>query len=237
MAGSLASRRAKKSLKKYLTGQSRLAFLDHAKSERHERAPAGRCDGLDLGEQLRRHLGGRDLRSRRGKKRQLLLFLQVQIGAGGGGFGGLWNKKKAEMDSIFSPTVPPLERFDRYFDFVHDRLAEVQKKCGSILGCPFISVGSEVSTQDQIVRETIDRIMDRKVNYFVSAVRDAAAEGLIDAPDPEAKARALFSCYQGMMAQARIQNDIELLRGFKEVAMDVLGVKRASAMLLHNSSS
>jgi TetR/AcrR family transcriptional repressor of nem operon len=108
-----------------------------------------------------------------------------------------WNKKRAEMDSIFSPTVPPLERFDRYFDFVHDRLAEVQKKCGSILGCPFISVGSEVSTQDQIVRETIDRIMDRKVNYFVSAVRDAAAEGLIDAPDPVAKARALFSCYQG----------------------------------------
>jgi TetR/AcrR family transcriptional regulator, transcriptional repressor for nem operon len=141
-----------------------------------------------------------------------------------------WNKKRAEMDSIFSPTVPPLERFDRYFDFVHDRLAEVQKKCGSILGCPFISVGGEVSTQDQIVRETIDRIMDRKVNYFVSAVRDAAAEGLIDAPDPVAKARALFSCYQGMMAQARIQNDIELLRGFKEVAMEVLGVKRASAM-------
>jgi TetR/AcrR family transcriptional regulator, transcriptional repressor for nem operon len=143
-----------------------------------------------------------------------------------------WNKKRAEMDSIFSPTVPPLERFDRYFDFVHDRLAEVQKKCGSILGCPFISVGSEVSTQDQIVRETIDRIMDRKVNYFVSAVRDAAAEGLIDAPDPVAKARALFSCYQGMMAQARIQNDIELLRGFKEVAMEVLGVKRASAISL-----
>ena len=141
-----------------------------------------------------------------------------------------WNKKRAEMDSIFSPTVPPLERFNRYFDFVHDRLAEVQKKCGSILGCPFVSVGSEVSTQDQIVRETIDRIMDRKVNYFVSAVRDAAAEGLIDAPDPVAKARALFSCYQGTMAQARIQNDIELLRGFKEVAMEVLGVKRASAM-------
>ena len=141
-----------------------------------------------------------------------------------------WNKKKAEMDSIFSPTVPPLERFARYFDFVHDRLAEVQKKCGSILGCPFISVGSEVSTQDQIVRETIDRIMDRKLNYFVSAVRDAAAEGVIDAPDPVAKARALFSCYQGMMAQARIQNDIELLRGFKEVAMEVLGVKRAATV-------
>src|SRR5262249_37698226 len=71
-----------------------------------------------------------------------------------------WKKKRAEMDSFFSPPVPPLERFDRYFDFVSERLAEVRNRCGAILGCPFVSVGSEVSTQDQIVREAIDRIMD-----------------------------------------------------------------------------
>ena len=134
------------------------------------------------------------------------------------------------MDSMFSPTVPPLERLDRYFDFVYNRLAQLQKKCGSILGCPFVSVGSEVSTQDQIVRETIDRIMDRKLNYFISAVRDAAAQELVEAADPEAKAKALFACYQGTLAQARIQNDIELLRQFKRVARDVLGVKRAEAV-------
>ena len=138
-----------------------------------------------------------------------------------------WNKNKANMDALFSPTVPPLERFDRYFDYVHDRLAELQKKCGSILGCPLLSIGSEVGTQDQVVRETIDRIMDRKVNYFISAVRDAQAQGLIEARDPEAKARALFACYQGTMAQARIQNDLQLLCEFKHVAMDILGAKPA----------
>jgi TetR/AcrR family transcriptional repressor of nem operon len=141
-----------------------------------------------------------------------------------------WTEKKAQMDSIFSPTVPPLERLEQYFDFVHGRLAELQKKCGSILGCPYVSVGSEVSTQDPIVRETIDRIMDRKMKYFISAVRDAAAQGLIDAPNPEAKARALFACYQGTVAQARIQNDIELLRQFKDVARTVLGVRPAPAI-------
>jgi len=141
-----------------------------------------------------------------------------------------WTEKKAQMDSIFSPTVPPLERLERYFDFVHSRLAELHKKCGSILGCPYVSVGSEVSTQDPMVRETIDRIMDRKMKYFISAVRDAAAQGLIDAPNPEAKARALFACYQGTVAQARIQNDIELLREFKDVAWTVLGLKPAHAV-------
>lgn len=141
-----------------------------------------------------------------------------------------WQRKRAEMDSIFSPTVPPLERLDRYFDFVYNRLAQLQKKCGATLGCPFVSVGSEVSTQDQVVREAIDRIMDRKLQFFISTVRDAAAQGLIDAPDPEAKAKALFACYQGTVAQARIQNDVELLRQFKQVARDVLSVRRTEAV-------
>src|SRR2546430_3811430 len=60
-----------------------------------------------------------------------------------------WNKKKAEMDSIFSATVPPLDRLDRYFDFVHDRLAELQEECGSILGCPPPRIRSQGRTPDQ----------------------------------------------------------------------------------------
>src|SRR5438132_1117546 len=140
-----------------------------------------------------------------------------------------WNKNKANMDALFSPATPPLERFDRYFDYVHDRLAELQEKCGSILGCPLLSIGSEVSTQDQGVRATVDRIWDRKIKYFESAIRDAPARDLIVAPDPEVKARALFACYHGTLAQARIQNDVELIRDFKQVARDVLGVKQVSA--------
>jgi TetR/AcrR family transcriptional repressor of nem operon len=140
-----------------------------------------------------------------------------------------WNKNRANMDALFSPTVPPLERFDRYFDHVYDRLAELQKTCGSILGCPLLSIGSEVSTQDDVVRATVDRIWDRKIKYYESAIRDAHAQGLIVAPDPEAKARALFACYHGTLAQARIQNDLELIRDFKEVARDVLGVKHIQA--------
>jgi TetR/AcrR family transcriptional repressor of nem operon len=139
-----------------------------------------------------------------------------------------WKKKRAEMDSIFSPTIPPLERLDRYFDFVYENISKVRERCGgAILGCPYVSVGSEVSTQDEIVRKTVDEIMDRKLNYFVSAVRDAAAQGVIETSDPVAKAKALFSSYQGTVAQARIQNDIELLRDFKNVAKELLGVKKA----------
>src|ERR1700746_3219787 len=141
-----------------------------------------------------------------------------------------WNKNKSSMDAFFSPTVPPLERLDRYFDHIHERLAERQKTCGSILGCPILSIGSEVSTQDQGVRATVDRIWERKIQYFESAIRDAHAQGLVVAPDSEAKAKALFACYHGTLAQARIQNDVELLRDFRQVAMDLLGVKQTQAV-------
>ena len=137
-----------------------------------------------------------------------------------------WKKRKADMDDIFSATVSPLERFERYFDFVHDRLAEIQKKCGSILGCPLLTLGSEVSTQDEMLRETVQAILERKVRYFESAIRDAHSQGLIVAPDAKAKARSLFACYQGTLTQARIQNNLELLRDFKHVALDILGAPK-----------
>src|SRR5262249_463029 len=132
-------------------------------------------------------------------------------------------KRKADMDTIFSATVPPLERFERYFVYVHDHLAEVQKKCGSILGCPLLSVGSEVCTQDEMLREKVQEILDRRIRYFESAIRDADCQGLIGAQDAKAKAKGLFACYQGTLAQARIENNLEPLREFKHFARDILG--------------
>src|SRR5258708_3240584 len=143
-----------------------------------------------------------------------------------------WRKRKADMDSIFSPTVPPLERLERYFAFVHDRLAEPQKKCGAGLGCPLFTLGSEVSTQDETLRDKVQELLARKVKYFESAIRDAHAQGLIAAPDAKAKAQALFACFQGTLTQARIQNNVEVLREFKQVALDVLGAKQAHAASL-----
>jgi TetR/AcrR family transcriptional regulator, transcriptional repressor for nem operon len=138
-----------------------------------------------------------------------------------------WRKRRVDMDSIFSPTVPPLERLERYFDFVHDRLAELQRKCGAVLGCPLFTLGCEVSTQDKPLRDKVQEILDRKVKYFESAIRDAHAQGLIVAPDAKAKARTLFACFQGTLTQARIQNNVAVLREFKDVALDFLGAKPA----------
>jgi hypothetical protein len=48
----------------------------------------------------------------------------------------------------------------------------------------------------------------------------------VEAPDPAAKARMLFAYQEGMLTQARIQNDLEVLREMGNGIFAMLGVKQ-----------
>src|SRR5436190_1510932 len=59
-----------------------------------------------------------------------------------------WKKRRVELDSIFSSTIPPLDRLRRYCDYGARVQSEIRKKCGCVLGCPLVTLGSEVCTQE-----------------------------------------------------------------------------------------
>lgn len=139
-----------------------------------------------------------------------------------------WQLKRPGLDAIFSPTVAPLERLHKYCEFMYQFQAEIKAKCGCVLGCPLFSVGSEVSTQENRLQKLIQGILDYKIKYLESAVRDAQAAGLVDVPDPIARAKTLFAYYQGLLTEARIRNDIEILRNAFQGTCEVLGVRKAA---------
>src|SRR5512144_3146319 len=58
-----------------------------------------------------------------------------------------WERRRRDLDAIFSPTVPPLERLKKYCEYGYRFQAEIRKKCGHVLGCPLFALGAEVSTQ------------------------------------------------------------------------------------------
>jgi TetR/AcrR family transcriptional repressor of nem operon len=136
-----------------------------------------------------------------------------------------WQKRRPELDAIFSSTVPPLERIRRYCDYGYRVQSEIKAKCGCVLGCPLFAVGSEISTQENLMQKKVQEILEYKRKYLESAIRDAHAAGLIHAPDPAAKSRALFAYYQGLLTQARIQNNLEILREGIHGIFEQLGVK------------
>src|SRR5213594_72983 len=139
------------------------------------------------------------------------------------------DKLRPELDAIFSPTVPPLERLRKSCEFGYKLQKEVKEECGCVLGCPLFTLGSEVSTQESRLQKKVQEILDRKVKYLETAIRDAHAAGLIDAPDATAKAKMLFAYYQGLFTQARIDNDLGVLKDAVRRTYDLLGVKQAMA--------
>lgn len=141
-----------------------------------------------------------------------------------------WMESRKKLDGFFSPVVPPLERFEQFFANVYACQKAQQEECGSVLGCPLFTIGCEVCTQEESIREKVQSVLGGYARYFESAIRDAHAQGLIVAPDAEARAKALFAYFQGTLAQARIENNPELLRSLKDGAFAMLGVTQAESV-------
>ena len=159
------------------------------------------------------------------KKGSFYYFFDSKAELAAEAFEASWVNRRVELDSIFSPTVPPLERLKKYCDFSYKFQREIKAKYGRVLGCPQVTLGSEICTQEDVLQKKIQGIMDQKRKYLESAIRDAHAAGLIHAPDAAAKARMILAYYEGLLTQARIQNDVEVLRETASGMFAMLGVK------------
>ncbi|MBL9216072.1 MAG: TetR/AcrR family transcriptional regulator [Opitutaceae bacterium] len=140
----------------------------------------------------------------------------------------MWlNESKPSMDNLFSSSVEPLARITSYLQFVYQKQSEIKAKYGKVLGCPVVSVGSETCTceDEQAVGGKIRELFARKRRYYESAIRDALAEGSIESCNPAEKAIALTGLIEGILTQARILNDPEVIRSLPDLALRVLGAK------------
>jgi TetR/AcrR family transcriptional repressor of nem operon len=135
---------------------------------------------------------------------------------------------KPKLDAQFSSSVEPLQRLTNYLESMYLKQVEAKRESGRVLGCPVCSVGSEISTQDQKLGDKIREICGYKRRYFESAIRDAAAAGVIDPCDPAEKATALIGLMEGILTQGRIMNDPEVIRRLPSMALDLLRAKSAT---------
>jgi TetR/AcrR family transcriptional repressor of nem operon len=141
-----------------------------------------------------------------------------------------WEHKRPMLDQIFSAQTPPLERLNRYCQIIIDDQKEKYRTFGKMLGCPFCSLGSEISTQDETIRRKIEQMNGRLLKYLESLVRDLAADGLVEAKDPAELARELYSYVIGVLMQAKIENNPNGLDKLAQGAKRLLNVKPRSLL-------
>jgi TetR/AcrR family transcriptional repressor of nem operon len=141
-----------------------------------------------------------------------------------------FKEKRGELDAIFSPTVPPLERIRQYCAFSYKKQVQMKGECGCVLGCPLFTLGSEICTQEKELRAKIQELLEHHSKYIETTIRDAHAAGAIYAPDAAAKSRVVRAYIEGLLTQARIQNDVEVIREMADGVFEVLGVKNVASV-------
>jgi TetR/AcrR family transcriptional repressor of nem operon len=136
-----------------------------------------------------------------------------------------WENKRAKMDAMFSPQVAPLQRIENLVDAITaDQLARY-REYGKMAGCPFCSLGSELSTLDENIRMATDKIGMKFVKYYESLVRDLLAEGLIETSNPAELAQEVSAYVAGVLMQAKIENNPKLLERLKHGMIRLLGIR------------
>ena len=136
-----------------------------------------------------------------------------------------WRQKQSDMDRIFSAQVPPLDRLSRWCDYIYEAQQEKARKYGHVCGCPYASVGVELATQDEKVRGKVQELFDRNTKYVESAIAEARREGSVSIADPRTAAQQVYSYALGLLLQAKIRNDLELLHNLEPTIMAMLGAK------------
>jgi TetR/AcrR family transcriptional repressor of nem operon len=141
-----------------------------------------------------------------------------------------WNEKRPLLDEIFSSQVLPLTRLERYCDYaVQDQLIKYQK-VGKVCGCPFSSIGSELSTQNEQIRKKAHELAERGLKYLSATFRDGIAEGVIDAKDPVELAREVFCYAKGLIMQAKIENNPDILKCLKKGVFRLVGARSTATI-------
>jgi TetR/AcrR family transcriptional repressor of nem operon len=141
-----------------------------------------------------------------------------------------WELYRVEMDRIFSPTQPPLDRLRGYCKHCYQEQSDLKQRFGHVLGCPLASLGTEVSTQDDRLRSIIGSIMAQAEAYLATTIRDAQAAGLLEPGDPGLRARILYAYQEGLLSQARIQNKLEVLLEKEQGTWEILRIRNNSPL-------
>lgn len=135
-----------------------------------------------------------------------------------------WKEQKPFWDNQFSACFPPMQRIRNHCDAVYLQQREAHGRTGRVPGCPFCTIGSEICKQDEAIRAIICEILGAKIKYWESAISDAQREGILGAGDVVEKARCASAYFEGLLAQARLHNDAEMLASLADrVCEHILG--------------
>ncbi len=138
-----------------------------------------------------------------------------------------WRLKVPDYDRIFSREQPPLQRLQRWCEYMREVQLLRSHKYGHVCGCPFASVGGELATQDDKIRAKTRELFGHHIRYLTGAIEDAMAAGEAGPGKAETKALMVHAFVVGLLLRAKIFNDLKVLRLADEGVFALIGASAA----------
>jgi TetR/AcrR family transcriptional repressor of nem operon len=142
-----------------------------------------------------------------------------------------WREMQPVFDRIFSREISPLERIRQWCALVYDVQKEKAEHYGKVCGCPYASLGAELATQDEKIRSRSERLLMLGRKYLEGAIGDAIKEGVVTVTDPVSATQRAHSVCLGMLLDAKVQNNLGILRDLEPAVMEIIGASELPAAL------
>ncbi len=136
-----------------------------------------------------------------------------------------WQQLRPQLDRVFSTQLAPLERVAAMCEGIYESQREKQRITGKVCGCPYGSLGSEQSTQEEVIRQKATEVFQRMQRYLEGTLRDAVREGAIATGDPVELAREVHALIEGTLLEAKVQNDLGVIRRLRPAIYRLLGAR------------
>ncbi len=130
-----------------------------------------------------------------------------------------WTEVKPELDAIFTHNKTAPAQLRALCAAIHQKQKDALAATGMVCGCPYATVGAELGSSSDHMRQLTKTMNARFCGYFEKLLKQAAAEKRIPARDLKQRALEMNIYVIGAMLQARLTNSLASVGKSLETAL------------------
>ena len=119
-----------------------------------------------------------------------------------------WLQSRPKLDAIFTDALSPAEQLKALCREMLKKQQDALDSTGKVCGCPYATVASEMTGNNEALRALSEQMTERFCGYFEQLLTRAAEMGLIEPTQIRSRAQEMHIYAIGAMMQARITNSL-----------------------------
>ena len=124
-----------------------------------------------------------------------------------------WAEAKPVLDRVFDPAVPAVEQLRRLVHAIWEWQQRDYSEMGRVTGCAWMNIGQEMCALNPQIKDQTQEFFNRYRTCHEILLIRAQKDGLLPADaDIPTLASAMWASIMGVMCQARVQNNLSILR-------------------------